>query len=196
MIIVTTCRSPGRRLRSFANDLADSLPDAVRVNRGKQSIEDLAANAARWGADLVIIIGAWRGNPGRLLFMKITEDGYQFAPPFLLLAGVKLLREMSEQDRPPSISTEIVATAESSSVKVKELGESLAELFKLPYIEVSAPEDLRGSADVIMWVEDGRREAAAIKFLNGRSLKPAGPLIRIRRISYEVRLPRLHPSRI
>ncbi|RLE86003.1 MAG: Brix domain containing protein, partial [Thermoprotei archaeon] len=49
-IIVTTTHHINPRVRSLANELARALPDAVRINRGKQNIINLAEKARLYEA--------------------------------------------------------------------------------------------------------------------------------------------------
>ncbi|RLF24390.1 MAG: hypothetical protein DRN15_03115 [Thermoprotei archaeon] len=180
-IVVTTCRRPGRRIRSFCNELAAVLPEAIRVNRGKQSIEDLAATALSLGASKVIIVGSRRGNPGRLIFMEVGEDYYKWIPPKVIIAGVKLAREVPDSVKPPRIVNMVIGCEEEVSDEVKAFAETLAQALELPYCEAADPEDLKGMGNVVLWVSRHSRSLAFIRFFTLRDMKICGPLIRVER---------------
>ena len=49
MILLTTSHRPTRRIRSLCNDLTRSIPNSIRVNRGKMNFFDVAAKAIELG---------------------------------------------------------------------------------------------------------------------------------------------------
>ncbi|RLF16795.1 MAG: hypothetical protein DRJ66_02515 [Thermoprotei archaeon] len=181
-IIITTCRRPSRRLRSFVKDLVRVLPGSIRITRGKQSLEDLASLALSLDANLVIIVDALKGNPGRLRFVKVYRYSYELVPFKVIISGVKLIREIPLSDIPTEVRSEVIATYEGASDKVNVLCEKLADLLNFPYIEVKSLNELKGAADIIMWIVPSRRDLARIEFVNGRSSNIAGPIIRVKKV--------------
>ncbi|AEM39787.1 Brix domain protein [Pyrolobus fumarii 1A] len=94
-IIVTTSHRPTQRVRSFAKDLASVLPEAVKINRGKATLQDLYYEAYNYGAERVVIIGVKKGNPGVIRVYKpgaLPEEGLQLMAT-ISLRGVRLRRE-------------------------------------------------------------------------------------------------------
>ena len=70
MILLTTSRRPTERIRTLCRELAHVIPNAVRVNRGKLSLDGVAERALEFGADHVIIIDRWKGGPGEIQFFS------------------------------------------------------------------------------------------------------------------------------
>ena len=66
MILLTTSRRPTGRMRAFCRDLANSIPDVVRVNRGKMSQDGVAEKAIELEANRVILVDRWHGGPGKI----------------------------------------------------------------------------------------------------------------------------------
>ncbi|RLE81997.1 MAG: hypothetical protein DRJ52_02930, partial [Thermoprotei archaeon] len=149
-ILITSSRRPNPRLRTFCKDLARVLPDAIKVNRGKMSIEEVALKAYQLKIDHVVIVGKGRGgNPGRLIFIKVYEDRYEVLPLIIGIHGVTLIREIPEASIPTTVKTAVIAI-KSECLKV---GESLSDSLGLPFIEVSRLQDTQGLSDIILWID-------------------------------------------
>lgn len=58
MILLTTSRRPTKRIRKFCHDVERSIPDVIRINRGKLNLDGIAEKALELNADRVIIIFA------------------------------------------------------------------------------------------------------------------------------------------
>mgnify|MGYP000020469244 CR=1 FL=1 len=55
-IIITTSRRPTRRIRSFCSDLERSIPNSIKITRGKLSFENLIEKALKLEADRLITL--------------------------------------------------------------------------------------------------------------------------------------------
>ncbi len=97
--MITTSRRPTRRTRSFCKDLQVALPNAIRVNRGKMSLSDVALRALELGADRIILVSVYKGNPGRIRFFKVSSSEFIEIPPTINIAGIKLTREFNKSRR-------------------------------------------------------------------------------------------------
>lgn len=106
-ILVTTSHRPSRRVRSFVNDLARTLPRAVRVNRGKKSFEELRDLMRLAGYRVLIIVNTWKANPGRIdLYVREDESVRKIGS--LHIFSIKLCREQGVSDcffRSPEIDS-------------------------------------------------------------------------------------------
>ena len=56
MILLTTSRRPTGAIRSLCRDFVNSIPDVVRVNRGKMSLDGIAEKAIEVEADRVVVV--------------------------------------------------------------------------------------------------------------------------------------------
>lgn len=130
MILITTSRRPTRRLRTLCHDLAHSIPNAIRVNRGKLNLEGIAERTLEFNADRVIIVSRWRGGPGKVEFFQCGSEGLTPVPPVLYVAGVRLLREFEVRSRP--IRSLVVATEPDGPPEIMKVAESLSNFFGVP----------------------------------------------------------------
>jgi len=91
-VLVTSSHRPSRRVRSFVNDLAKTLPGATRINRGKKSLEDLRDLMRLTGYSVLIIVNTWKANPGRV-DVYIREGDVLKKIGSLYISSIKLSRE-------------------------------------------------------------------------------------------------------
>jgi rRNA maturation protein Rpf1 len=89
-IVISTSRKPSQRTRSLCKELQVVLPFAIYVQRGKSNFEELLKSSEQLRARLLLVIGEWDGNPGRLdLYSVDTADSvFSFE-----IEGVRLARE-------------------------------------------------------------------------------------------------------
>ena len=121
-ILVTTSHRPTRRVRSFVNELTSILPYAIRVNRGKSSLQDLLYDAMAIGVQRVVVVSVWKGNPGSITVFEPVEA------PEAMLKAVALIRLKSatlRREIPGSVKRLLTRRA---GIDVTELSPSLQYL--------------------------------------------------------------------
>ncbi len=180
IVVLTSSRNASTRMRQFLNELEVVIPNAVKINRGRLSIIEVAGNAFNLGADTILYIGSRGGNPGFMRFLRIRNGLIEVMPYFLKILGVKLLVDMP---------VGVVSLRKARSGIIVSLGEYaevtdvLSEQLELSSIRVDDFESVRGMYDVIFLV---RRLMSGyeIQVLNGRDLGPSGPFIRVSDVAY------------
>lgn len=185
-ILVTTAHRTNPRVRSLAKELALSLPNATRVNRGKMSYAALFEYAKSLGASRVIVVcRGLRGNPGRITFLDTTARELCFYPLILKLGGVKLAREAGVRPSPPR-HVVVVAPQEPEAV---EFAQELAGALNLTLVEGINVGELTGTYDSALLVEPvhSPRASFAVRFVNPSTLAPRGPRLLIEK--YYLRKP-------
>ncbi len=107
LILVTTSHRPTQRVRSFVKDLVSVLPRAVKLNRGKSSLQGLYYDARGLGAKRVVVVSTWKGNPGTITVYEPLEPPDEGLKPLvsLRLRGVKLSRETPGAVRSRGVSS-------------------------------------------------------------------------------------------
>ncbi len=180
LIVLTSSRNASLRMRQFLNELEESIPNTIKVNRGKMSLVDLAGKVLSLGANKVLFVGERRGNPGFIRFMIVKEGLIEFLPYMIRIHGVKLTLDMQvrvERRRRPRTGI-IVSLGERL-----ELMDLLAEFLELPSIVIQDFESIRGMYDVILAIHK-YEDYHEIQILNGRDLGPYGPFIRVSDVIY------------
>lgn len=174
MIIITSSHRPSRRVRSFINDLARTLPRASRINRGKKSLEDLWNIMWLEGYRILIIVNTRKANPGRV-DIYLRRDREVIRVGYMVIASVKLSREQSAPEcffRSP-----VIDLSECSAPGCEDVGEMLSIILS------AIDHDSKGNQDA--------REAIHVSSRGGlifiwftKDGKICGPRVGIRRISW------------
>lgn len=179
-ILVTTSHRPSQRVRSFVKDLASVLPNAVRRNRGKATMRDLYYDAVSIGANRVVIVGGWKGNPGSLTVYKPSEppeEGLELLAR-ITLQGVRLSRETPGAQRAYGARS-LGVYVEGSSDEYSMIGDLLIRLFNGRLI--LDLETAHKVVDVVAVVRPGPPGSVAeISFLCTGSGRYCGPTLRVR----------------
>lgn len=164
MILVTTSRRPTRRLLSFVKEFAHSIPNAIKVQRGKLGIQGLAQMAMNHEINKIIIVHRWKGNPGKIEFRKIENSKLKIVPPLVYLAGIKLRREYGIKGR---FKIDSVSFEMDVMPRIKMIAKAFSEFFEVPLIDKETREKFKVS---LCLSEHNRYEAkAAITYLPTKS---------------------------
>lgn len=134
MILLTTSRRPTRRIRTFCRDISHTIPNIIRINRGKLSLEGLAAKAIELNSEKVVIVDRWKGGPGKIELFKLERDKLQPTPPLIYLRGVKLRREFGTMPRGRRIRSTAILALSKASREIMRFEEALSDFFNIPRV--------------------------------------------------------------
>jgi len=98
-------------------DLVAVIPNAVRIVRGHATIDKLALEAFDVGADRILVIRNWKGNPKFLDVYEVLSPSHHPRICTLVLKGFKLARECGNeipQKRPSCIALRMDLATSSS----------------------------------------------------------------------------------
>jgi len=94
-ILLTTSLRPTRRVRTFVKDLHHVIPGTYLITRGKSNFPELLTLAVSNGITKILVVSTWKGNPGRILLYKFTEEKeFVQVSPIIYIKGVTLTREL------------------------------------------------------------------------------------------------------
>jgi len=148
LILLTTSRRPTKGIRTFCKDLSHTLPNVLRINRGKLSLEGVAAKAIEFGAEKVVIVDCWKGGPGKIELYRVNGR-LQPIPPLIYLRGVKLRREFQTMPRGRRIKSVAIAASPKPSQEVSRLEKAFSDFFGIPII---SREDKYGGYNALMLI--------------------------------------------
>lgn len=134
MILLTTSRRPTKGIRTFCKDLSYTIPNITRINRGKLSLEGLAAKALELNAEKVVIVDRWKGGPGKIELFRLEKEKLQPVPPLIYLRSVKLRREFGTMPRGRRIKSVAVLAAGPSN-EIGKLEAALSNFFNIPVVK-------------------------------------------------------------
>jgi len=99
MILITSSRRPTQLVRRLCNDLNRTIPNSVRVNRGKMSLREIAIEASSQEADRVIIVERETGVPSKILLFTIEKEELVHFNPVINIQGVKTQDQIGHKSR-------------------------------------------------------------------------------------------------
>lgn len=173
MIAIGSTRKPTQRTRSFIKELHRVIPNTTRLTRGKQGFNGFLESAQELGATRILLVGAFHGNPGRIGFLKLTDDTWDFHPPTLIIKSTHLLRE-THSNRPQGIKRLYVIPHSRRDVTRAEL---LATALNVPYL---TREDLPDKATKSVVLRVNFAQDKSMYFLSLDEQQPMGPLIHLK----------------
>ncbi len=184
-IALSSSRDPSVRTRQFLNELAEAIPNSVRINRGRMSIDELVVHAIEKGARYVMYIMTKKGNPLAIKFIEIDKKRatYKWLPFVIKLIGVKLIVDMP-------IRRAVKRKAKSAIIVMldyHEVGDILTQILNIPAIQTRDLDQFQGKYDTIIVVRpvyDRPDFTGEIQFLDGEDFGPKGPIIRISKVYY------------
>ncbi len=184
-IALSSSRDPSVRTRQFLNELAEAIPNSVRINRGRMSIDELVVHAIEKGARYVMYIMTKKGNPLAIKFIEIDKKRatYRWLPFVIKLIGVKLIVDMP-------IRRAVKRKAKSAIIVMldyHEVGDILTQILNIPAIQTRDLDQFQGKYDTIIVVRpvyDRPDFTGEIQFLDGEDFGPKGPIIRISKVYY------------
>ncbi len=180
MILLTTSRRPTSRIRTLCNDLARSIPNVVRINRGKLSLDGIAERALELNADRIIVVDRWKGGPGKIKLFRVEPTGLTPVPLMMYVAGIKLQREFEAKTK--AVRSLAVTTAPGNPPEATKIAEYISNFLDFPLASIDeAVSDYKASMHVLPNVS-GRIQ---ITFMLLPQMVETGPRITISRVVWE-----------
>lgn len=98
LVCVTTSRDPSSRLKQFAKELRILVPNASRINRGNNRVDELVESCRRQGFSDVIVVQETRGEPDGLVVCHLPLG----PTAFFTLSGAVLRHDLEGGAAPMS----------------------------------------------------------------------------------------------
>lgn len=180
MILLSTSRRPTRRIRTLCHDLARSIPNVVRINRGKLSLDGIAERALELNADRVIVVDRWKGGPGKIKLFQVEPAGLTPVPPVMYVAGIRLQREFEAGTK--AVKSLAVTTTPENPPEITKIAENLSNFLNFPSSSIDeAVSEYKAS----MHVSHNASGRIQITFLLLPRMVETGPRIVISRVVWE-----------
>ena len=181
MILLTTSRRPTGAIRSLCRDFVNSIPDVVRVNRGKMSLDGVAERAIEVDADRVVVVDRWRGGLGKINLFRISSTGLTSVPPLMLITGIRLRREFKEVAR--RVRSSAITLEHDDSAELIRIAGRLSQFFDLSVLSVDEAARKYG-ASMHFSFDSSRR--LQITFMRLQRMVEIGPRVTLSKLVWEV----------
>jgi len=181
VILLTTSRRPTRRIRTLCQDFARSVPNVVRINRGKLNLDGIAEKALELNADRVIVVDRWKGGPGKITLFLTEPTGLAPVPPLMHVAGIRLQREFEAGAKP--VRSLAVTTAPENPPEAMKIAEHLSNFLNFPLLPI---DEAVSKYQASMHVSHNALGRSQITFMLLSQMVEIGPRITISRVVWEV----------
>jgi rRNA maturation protein Rpf1 len=122
-------------MRTFCHDLARSIPNITRINRGKLSLTEVAEKALENHADRVIIVDRWKGGPGKIRFFHVEPAGLKAVPPVIYVKGIRLQRDFRKTRIKPVRSLAVIKPSENTD-EASVMADFLSDFLHVPMLSL------------------------------------------------------------
>jgi rRNA maturation protein Rpf1 len=120
-------------MRTLCHDLVRSIPNIIRINRGKLSLIRIAEKALENKADKVVIIDRWKGGPGKIRFFRVNSTGLKAIPPLIYIKGIRLQRTFEKAKDTPIHSVGLIPPSKKANQTFK-VARFISEFFGVSMI--------------------------------------------------------------
>ena len=180
MILLTTSRRPAGRIRTLCHDFAHSIPNIIRINRGKLNIDGIAERAVELNADRIVVIDRWKEGLGKIKLFRIEPTGLIPVPPLMYVAGVRLQREFEAETK--HVRSIVVTTEPENPPETVRIAECLSDFFNLPRLSV---DEAATKYQASMHVSFNASQRIQITFMLLPQMIEIGPRITLSRLVWE-----------
>lgn len=182
MILLTTSRRPTRGIRTFCHDLARSIPNVVRISRGKLSIIEVAEKALENNAEKVLVIDRWKGGPGKIRFFQVDSTGLNAVSPLIYVSGIRLQRTFGKAKVKPVRSLAVSFRSEES-IQISKIARFLSDFFRAPLLPMKEA-SLNCQAAMLVSFDSAQR--IQVSFFLLKEKVEIGPRITFSHIAWEI----------
>lgn len=181
MILLTTSRRPTRRIRTLCHDFVRSVPNVVRINRGKLNLDGIAERAVELNMDRIVVIDRWKGGPGKIKLFRIEPTGLFSVPPLMYVAGVRLQREFEAKTK--HVRSLVVTTKPGNPPETVRIAERLSDFFNLPRLSI---DEAATKYQASMYISLNASRRTQITFMLLPQMVEIGPRITLSKLVWEV----------
>ena len=181
--IITTSRNPMQTMRTLCNDLAFSLPNTKRINRGKSGLHNLAERVFLQKAEKIIILERWKSGFGKVRFLTIENMGLVEFPPIIFMQSVKLRRTFSSAKSTTAKLIILQAEPRTPSEAWKLL-DTLSQFLNIP--RITSDEILPIKRQTAMHISSNSQDRIQITFIQPPRNIEVGPQITISHLKWKL----------
>ncbi|MEM3699365.1 MAG: hypothetical protein QXL57_00625 [Candidatus Bathyarchaeia archaeon] len=176
LLLLTTSRRPTRNMRTLCREISYNIPFAIRINRGKLSLEEIAEKSMELKAEKVMIIERWKFGLGKIQFFHAKPEGLERIPPTIYIRNARFRRDLAgEMMRERRIKSISMATSSNKGVEIMKLEKALSNFFSLPIF--SLEEVVNRRYDAVMQVKTSSQKNLIITFMLLPEMVEIGPQI-------------------
>jgi len=169
-------------MRTFCRDLARSIPNVIRINRGKLSLTGVAEKALENNANRVMIVDRWKGGPGKIRLFRVDSEGLRAVAPLIYVKGVRFQRTF-EGIKVRSVRSLALSFSGKETDQILKIGKALSDFLEIPILSM---EEAVTSFQAAMVVSLDSMERIRVSFLLLPEKVEVGPRITVSHVIWEI----------
>jgi rRNA maturation protein Rpf1 len=163
-------------MRTLCNEISYNIPSAVRINRGKLSLEGIAEKSMAFNAEKVLIIEKWKFGAAKIQLFHVKPEGLERVPPTIYVRHLRFRRNLAaEMMRGRRIKSIAMAASLYKNAEVMKLEKALSDFFALPVL--SLEKVVNRKYDAAMQIKTTSQKDLIITFMLLPELVEMGPQI-------------------
>ncbi|MEM3696803.1 MAG: hypothetical protein QXQ94_04770 [Candidatus Bathyarchaeia archaeon] len=175
-LLLTTSRRPTRNMRTLCREISYNIPFAVRINRGKLSLEGIAEKSIELNAEKVLIVERWKFGVGKIQLFHVKPEGLERTQPTIYVRNVRFRRNLAaEMVKGRRIKTIAIAASSNEDVEVRKLEKALSDFLTLPIF--SLEEVVNRRCDAALQIKTSPQKGLIITFMLLPEMAEIGPQI-------------------
>lgn len=175
-MLLTTSRRPTRSMRTLCKEVSHTIPCAIRINRGKLSLEGIAEKSIELNAEKIMIIERWKFGVGKLQLLNLKPEGLKRVPPTIYVHNVIFRRSLAgEMIKGKRIKSIAIIASLHENFEVKKLEKALSDFFGIPVSSIE--EAVNRKIDAVMQIKTSPQKNLIITFMLLPQLVEVGPQI-------------------
>jgi U3 small nucleolar ribonucleoprotein protein IMP4 len=183
VILLTTSRRPTKRIRTFCHDFVLSVPNIIRINRGKLNLDGITEKAVELNANRIVVIDRWKAGPGKVKLFRIEHNGLISCPPLMHVSGVRLRREFKANTK--HLRSLVVTIAQENHTETVRIAELLSGFFNLPRLSI---DEAAAKYQVSMHLSLDASRHTQITFMFLPQMVEIGPRITLSKVVWKISL--------
>jgi rRNA maturation protein Rpf1 len=166
-------------MRTLCNDLARVLSHALKVNRGKLSLQGLKELALSRGGDRFIVVERRKGGPGLLRFYQYSPRGVWQVPLTVSLGGVTTQDDLGRRTR---LHCKAITVADGPNGLLDDIASALSRFLRVPVKRATMVPPHSASLDVSPHL----KYAAKLSFSGPSKGLGGGPTLIVKHAIFDV----------
>jgi len=182
--LITTSRNPNQTLRTFCNDLNRSIPNSIRINRGKSNLDTVAVKALEHEAEKIIIADRWKGGLGKIQLFTLGDAGLVQFHPIIYVKNVRLQKTFRHAQTEAAKSL-ILQTETKTPFKAHKLAKALSNFLNIP--KLSTNEKPSPNTQATMYISLNAARRIQITFIDAKGKIEVGPRITVSHLVWKTK---------
>jgi rRNA maturation protein Rpf1 len=163
-------------MRTLCRELSYNIPFAIRINRGKLSLEGIAEKSMELNAEKVMIIERWKFGVGKIQLFHIKPEGFESVPPTIYVRHARFRRNLAaEMMKGRRIKSIAIAASPHKNAEVMKFEKALSDFFALPILSIEETVDRK--CDAAIQIKISPQKNIIITFMLLPELVEIGPQI-------------------